>query len=464
MGEFAFSDLNVQKIVLPESVQRVGYQAFSYCAAKEIVLPQTMQFLGDAAFYFCSNLQKINLPEGIERVGDSAFYFCSSLREIVIPDSVIEIGYQAFDYCSCLTRITIGKNTESISGNFLQCNRLFEVYNRSVLPIEADGTYKFGGVAKNAKNIYTIGSGFSKMGTTKNGVRYFADADKVYLLDYYGTETELTLPETIGGKPCILPQYAFNGAESVRKLTIPGSIKNIPYACFSGMPNLTELVLEEGVESIGGSCFLGAGLTEVKLPASLTSLAGRTFGANITKISVEEGNPVYESAGNCVIETASKTLVWGCAASDIPADGSVTKIGSSAFSGCSKLKEITIPAAVKEIGGSAFYFSGLEKVTLSEGLETIGMHAFSYCENLKEINIPSTVKTIYTSAFYGTLFEKVYFAAADGWQIRQDPDQPWTEDIAEERLSDPAAAAEAVRCYGELFYFDKQRAAWVRSV
>lgn len=464
VGEFAFSDLNAQKIVLPESVLRIDDYAFSYCAAEEIVLPQTMQFLGDAAFYFCSNLQKINLPEGIERVGDSAFYFCSSLREIVIPDSVVEIGYQAFDYCSCLTRITIGKNTESISGNFLQCNRLFEVYNRSVLPIVADGTYKFGGVAKNAKNIYTIGSGSSKMGTTKNGVRYFADADKVYLLDYYGTETELTLPETILGKPCILPQYAFNGAESVRKLTVPGSIKNIPYTCFSGMPNLTELVLEEGVESIGGSCFLGAGLTEVELPASLTSLAGRTFGANVTKISVAAGNPVYKSAGNCVIETASKTLVWGCAASVIPDDGSVTKIGSSAFSGCSKLKEITIPAAVKEIGGSAFYTSGLEKVILSEGVEIIGMHAFSYCENLKEINIPSTVKTIYTSAFYGTLFEKVYFAAADGWQIRQDPDQPWTEDIAEEMLSDPAAAAEAVRCYGEMFYFDKQRAAWVRSI
>lgn len=464
VGEFAFSDLNAQKIVLPESVLRIDDYAFSYCAAEEIVLPQTMQFLGDAAFYFCSNLQKINLPEGIERVGDSAFYFCSSLREIVIPDSVIEIGYQAFDYCSCLTRITIGKNTESISGNFLQCNRLFEVYNRSVLPIVADGTYKFGGVAKNAKNIYTIGSGSSKMGTTKNGVRYFADADKVYLLDYYGTETELTLPETILGKPCILPQYAFNGAESVRKLTVPGSIKNIPYTCFIGMPNLTELVLEEGVESIGGSCFLGAGLTEVELPASLTSLAGRTFGANVTKISVAAGNPVYKSAGNCVIETASKTLVWGCAASVIPDDGSVTSIGSYAFSGLSQLKEIVIPASVKEIGGSAFYTSGLEKVILSEGVEIIGMHAFSYCENLKEINIPSTVKTIYTSAFYGTLFEKVYFAAADGWQIRQDPDQPWTEDIAEEMLSDPAAAAEAVRCYGEMFYFDKQRAAWVRSI
>lgn len=464
VGDYAFSYADARKIALPESVQRVGYQAFSRCSAKEIVLPQKMQSLGDAAFYYCMELQKINLPDGIDRVGDSAFSYCISLREITIPDSVIEIGYQAFDYCSCLTRITIGKNTESISGNFLQCNRLFEVYNRSVLPIVADGTYKFGGVAKNAKNIYTIGSGSSKMGTTKNGVRYFADADKVYLLDYYGTETELTLPETILGKPCILPQYAFNGAESVRKLTVPGSIKNIPYTCFIGMPNLTELVLEEGVESIGGSCFLGAGLTEVELPASLISLAGRSFGGNVTQISVAAGNPVYESVGNCVIETASKTLVWGCAASVIPDDGSVTSIGSYAFSGLSQLKEIVIPASVKEIGGSAFYSSGLEKVVLSEGLETIGMFAFSYCEHLSEINIPSSVKTIYTSAFYAANVERAEFAAADGWKVFQNPDQAPVTEIGEEILSDPAAAAEQLNYWSNIFYIRNQHAAFVRSV
>lgn len=463
VGEFAFSDLNAQKIVLPDSVQRIGYQAFSNCAAKEIVLPQTMQSLGDAAFYSCSNLQKINLPEGIERVGDSAFSNCYSLREIVIPDSVTEIGYQAFDRCSRLTRVTLGKNLESIDYAFFKCDRLFEVYNRSVLPVVADGTNKYGGLAKNAKNLYGIGTGYSKINTTENGIRYFEDADKVYLLDYYGTETELALPETIKGKPSVLSEYAFNGAENIRKLTVPGSIKNIPYNCFSGMPDLTELVLEEGVATIENYSFSSAGLTEVELPASLTSLAGGAFGINVTKISVAAGNPVYESAGNCVIETASKTLVWGCAASVIPTDGSVTKIGSGAFSGCPNLKEIMIPAAVKEIGGSAFYSSGLEKVTLHEGLESIGMHAFSYCENLKEINIPSTVKTVYASAFYDTSLEKLYFAAADGWQIRQDPDQPWTEDIAEETLSDPAAAAEEVKYWADLFYPGNQRAAWVRE-
>ena len=76
VGRFAFSDLNAQKIVLPESVLRIGDWAFSYCDAIEIVLPQKMQSIGDAAFYCCYNLKKINLPDGIERApvhGDDAF-------------------------------------------------------------------------------------------------------------------------------------------------------------------------------------------------------------------------------------------------------------------------------------------------------------------------------------------------------------------------------------------------------
>ena len=464
VGDYAFSYADARKIALPESVQRVGYQAFSRCSAKEIVLPQKMQSLGDAAFYYCMELQKINLPDGIDRVGDSAFSYCISLREITIPDSVIEIGYEAFDHCSLLTRVTLGKNLERIDYAFFRCDRLFEVYNRSVLPVAADGTNKYGGLAKNAKNLYEIGTGYSKINTTENGIRYFTDTDKVYLLDYYGTETEIALPETIGGKPCVPAIYAFNDAENIRKLTVPGSIKNIPYNCFSGMPDLTEVILEEGVESIDSGCFLSAGLTKAELPASLISLAGRSFGGNVTQISVAAGNPVYESVGNCVIETASKTLVWGCAASVIPDDGSVTSIGSYAFSGLSQLKEIVIPASVKEIGGSAFYSSGLEKVVLSEGLETIGMFAFSYCEHLSEINIPSSVKTIYTSAFYAANVERAEFAAADGWKVFQNPDQAPVTEIGEEILSDPAAAAEQLNYWSNIFYIRNQHAAFVRSV
>ena len=71
-------------------------------------------------------------------------------------------------------------------------------------------------------------------------------------------------------------------------------------------------------------------------------------------ITVEEGNSVYHSAGNCIIETASKTVVAGCKTSAIPNDGSVTSIGDYAFYGCSNLASVTIPDSVTSIGSSAF--------------------------------------------------------------------------------------------------------------
>ena len=59
--------------------------------------------------------------------------------------------------------------------------------------------------------------------------------------------------------------------------------------------------------------------------------------------------------GNCLIETANKTLVLGCKNSVIPTDGSVTSISRSAFYGCTGLTSITIPNSITSIGSHAFY-------------------------------------------------------------------------------------------------------------
>ena len=92
------------------------------------------------------------------------------------------------------------------------------------------------------------------------------------------------------------------------------------------------------------------------------------------------------------------------------------------------------------------------------------MFAFSYCEHLSEINIPSSVKTIYTSAFYAANVERAEFAAADGWKVFQNPDQAPVTEIGEEILSDPAAAAEQLNYWSNIFYIRNQHAAFVRSV
>lgn len=82
--------------------------------------------------------------------------------------------------------------------------------------------------------------------------------------------------------------------------------------------------------------------------------------------------------------------------SEINLPDSITMIGNEAFAYCSSLKHITIPACL--IQTSAFAHSGLETVTISEGVETIAASAF-FGTNLKEVVLPSSIREIEMSAF-----------------------------------------------------------------
>lgn len=91
----------------------------------------------------------------------------------------------------------------------------------------------------------------------------------------------------------------------------------------------------------------------------------------------------------------------------------VTKIGDNVFSGCYKLKSVSIPKTVTEIGCSAFGgCEELESITLPEGLKKIGgvdndiifvPGAFSRCISLSSIVIPSTVTEIGVGTFEGCI-------------------------------------------------------------
>lgn len=59
-----------------------------------------------------------------------------------------------------------------------------------------------------------------------------------------------------------------------------------------------------------------------------------------------------------------------------------------------ELKEIEIPSAIEKINYDAFANTGLEKVTLNEGLKELDAYAFAGNDNLKELAIPKSVKKI----------------------------------------------------------------------
>ena len=98
---------------------------------------------------------------------------------------------------------------------------------------------------------------------------------------------------------------------------------------------------------------------------------------------------------------------------DIPAtvkhdgvDYSVTTIRESAFTNCTSLASITIPASVTGIGERAFFnCTSLTSVTFAEGsqLTSIGDHAFESCTNLTSITIPASMTSIGYTAFGGCI-------------------------------------------------------------
>lgn len=196
-------------------------------------------------------------------------------------------------------------------------------------------------------------------------------------------------------------------------------------------------------------------LKEIYIPSTVEKIGTRTFSwfVGLEKITVSENNPVFHSDGNCIIETATKTLLTGCNTSVIPTDGSVTAIGDNAFSGCNGLSSIVIPDCITSIGecpfvfcnsnltvifqtGSASYIHDVKYnrnnncfidtatkkliaicensvIPTNGSVTSIGERALSYVPELPSINIPSAVTQIDAGAFSGSSFEKVFFLSPD---------------------------------------------------
>ena len=187
----------------------------------------------------------------------------------------------------------------------------------------------------------------------------------------------------------IIESDAFTWCTRLTSIELPASVTNINGYAFDHCSSLRSVEIPNSVTDVGSWAFRDCtGLTDVTIGSGVTSIETTVFQdcTGLTSITVASGNTKYHSAGNCLIETASKKLILGCRTSVIPTDGSVTSIYTNAFLNCSSLSSISIPASVTNIGDSAFSgCTNLTSIIIPDSVTLIGPIAFSGCTNLTSV-------------------------------------------------------------------------------
>ncbi len=127
----AFADCGtLTSIIVPDSVESIGFYAFGYCVSLEsISLPKGIRIINACTFEGCSRLKSITIPNKVTEIGTSAFSGCRSITEITIPEGVNEIGRETFVYCDSLETIYFPSSVTTIAENFISnCDLLKNIY------------------------------------------------------------------------------------------------------------------------------------------------------------------------------------------------------------------------------------------------------------------------------------------------------------------------------------------------
>ena len=357
IDEYAFFGCHlISNFVIPNSVLTIGTKAFSNCdGITNLTIGNSVTTIDYQAFEYCYGLTSIEIPNSVTSLGDCAFYGCRSLENVSIGNSITSIGYLTFAWCKSLKSIVIPNSVTSIA------KQAFE-------------------------NCYALAS--IEIPETVNSIGESAFTN-CYELAHITIDSRNDIYDSRNDCNAIIETATNTLILGSQNTIIPNTVTSIAKSAFASNHRLTNIAIPYSVSSIGKYAFSNC--------------------IALDSISVEDGNPVYDSRNNCnaIIETSTNTLIAGCNKTCIP--NSVTSIGDYAFYFYTNLKEIEIPNSVSAIGTNAFYYTGIKYLTIGKSISHIDTYAFGDCDSLRMIKClainPPTINNI-TFNYSDSIYEK----------------------------------------------------------
>lgn len=313
IGKYAFDDCSaLTSVTLPATLQTIGQYGFAYCKAlPSITLPEGITELGERCFFQCAALDGVTLPQSLTALPNNCFAYCTSLSSMVIGNQVTSLGTTMFQNCTSLTKVTLPEGlTKLPSYTFSKCTALESI----TLPsgVTAIGQAAFSGCSKLnftiPDNIVTIESSAFENCTAFTEVT-FPEAVTVipnYVLSGCSNLTSVSF----GSKVSSIGTYAFQNCSKLETITLPEAITVIGNNCFNGCKALSSITLPANVTSIGNYAFQNCtSLTEVALPAGLKSLGNYAFKGCTALTDIELPSTLTSIGGNCFQSTGLTQLV-----------------------------------------------------------------------------------------------------------------------------------------------------------
>lgn len=441
IGNSAFRNADLEKIILPKSMKKFGIQSFCENGKiKDIYIPASIEEIGERVFDNC-NVQTITvdtdnpkydsrdncnaiietatntllqasngtsvIPATVTGLANGAFARLN-IESIDIPQTVTNYGLGLFDYSK--TSIFHVHYPEPIeipanAFNFIENGQVANLIRENARLIVPDGT-KAKYAAATGWKVFGMGSYKIIEESEYNASRQFTvtlteagTLETTLTQDTKDIVEELTVKGPINGGDLqslkdMCGQYGVLTSINLSDATIvegEGTTANVlPDEAFQTTMALRHIVLPKNLTAIGSFAFQDSGIEELVVPKTVTKLGSDIFyyARNLKALSVEEGNTVFHSPNHCnaIIEKATNTLRIGCANTVIPE--TVEALGDMAFSGKPGLKEIQIPASVKSIGWAAFWAdTELETVHLSSSITDFNESPFGGCERITSLVI-----------------------------------------------------------------------------